>query len=54
MNWWGMAAGAAAAATVAVAGTAFLRGRHRINGHADAYARHWSDRPTEHPEDVLH
>lgn len=54
MNWWGMAAGAAAATTVAVAGTAFLRGRHRINGHVDAYARHWSDRPTEHPEDVLH
>lgn len=38
----------------AAAGTSYLLGARRINGHVVRYREHWLARPDRHPEDVLH
>ena len=45
-------AGLAGAALAA--GTSYLLGARKINGHVVRYREHWLARPDSHPEDVLH
>ena len=45
-------AGLAGAALAA--GTRYLLGARKINGHVVRYREHWLARPDSHPEDVLH